>query len=208
MHKKDISELINLFNNSLYSNNTNLYNIWTDSKLDKITDFFIDGIDDIINEPEYTTHTSDCEPTTKKSETYNIIDDNYTISNYITIGFNLSNKYDSNKDMSNDIKETVELVAVLLYNYNFEHINIKVIPGKIKGFTLFIDSINFERYANEEDFENEINNFRNFLTTCLKDLELTVVMPKNNSITYYSLEESLKQLNEVIKDIRFIASLP
>lgn len=40
MHKKDISELINLFNNSLYSNNTNLYNIWTDSKLDKITDFF------------------------------------------------------------------------------------------------------------------------------------------------------------------------
>ena len=68
MHKKDISELINLFNNSLYSNNTNLYNIWTDSKLDKITDFFIDGIDDIINEPEHTTHTSDCEPTTKKSE--------------------------------------------------------------------------------------------------------------------------------------------
>ena len=109
--------------------------------------------------------------------------------------------------MLSDINETLELVTVLMHKYNFKYINIKIIPGKIKGFTLFIDRIKYEQ-CTKEDFENEINNFRNFLTICLKDLELTVVMSKNNSITYYSLEESLKQLNEVIKDIRFIASLP
>ena len=129
---------------------------------------------------------------------------NYKTSNYITIGYDLSDN-DYEDEFYNDyIIDEYDNVKYLLNNYDFYYFNIEIEPGYYEGFSINIKYdyyTCFDSYIDKKEALKEITKIKRFLLYCINDYNCCAVAP-GWCTTYYSYKDTLKKLNAAIKEMR------
>ena len=132
---------------------------------------------------------------------------NYYTSDYITIGYNCNNIDYEDDFWDIDITVSYEMVKNLLDKYRFYYYRVEIRPGYYEGFSIDIEN-NFgycyNDYLDKRDAQKEITQIKNFLRECITEYGLTVVYP-GWCTSYLTESESLKELDEAIKDMRITA---
>lgn len=129
---------------------------------------------------------------------------NYKTSDYITIGYNCDFIDYDDEFYFDDINEFYEMVKNRLNLEYFYYYNIKVVPGYYEGFSIDIEfnyKWCFDDYRDKREAQKEITQIKKFLLECINDFELYVVFP-GWCTTYKNRIESIKLLNEAIKEMR------
>lgn len=131
---------------------------------------------------------------------------NYFTSDYLTIGYNLSGIDYSDDDFSFDniVQDDYDNIEILLKNYNFYYFDVKIKPGYYDGFSINIEfnfGWCFDCYQDRKDAQKEITNIKEFLLKCIQNYNCCAVAP-GWCTTYYNYQESLKKLNDAIKEMR------
>jgi hypothetical protein len=129
---------------------------------------------------------------------------NYKTSDYITIGYNCD-FIDYDDEFAHDIvTDYYEQVKYRLEQERFYYFNVKLEPGYYEGFTIDIEfnyKWCFDGYRDKREAQKEITQIKKFLLECINDFECYVVFP-GWCTTYKNHTESIKLLNEAIKEMR------
>ena len=129
---------------------------------------------------------------------------NYKTSDYITIGYNCD-FIDYDDEFWNDIvTDYYEQVKYRLEQLYFYYWRVKIEPGYYEGF--YIDIENnfqwcFDNFREKQEAQKEITQIKKFLLECINDFECYAVFP-GWCTTYKNRTESIKLLNEAIKEMR------
>lgn len=145
---------------------------------------------------------------------------NYNTSDYITLGLKPYSNYDLENDTElikelEEYGESVEDYIQRCYEddyYNIEHelkkhsfyyFHIAIQPGYYEGFTLDIEnnfSLCFDNYEEKQEAQKEITEIKKFLIACA-GMGLVQCFP-GWCTGYSDYKETLKAINEAIKDMR------
>lgn len=131
---------------------------------------------------------------------------NYFTSDYITVGYNLSNIDYSVDDFSFDniVQDDYYQVEYRLNQQNFYYFNVTLEPGYYDGFSIDIEfnfGWCFDSYTDKKDALKEITQIKKFLIECIQDYNCCAVAP-GWCTSYYNYKESLQKLNDAIKEMR------
>ena len=129
---------------------------------------------------------------------------NYFTSDYITIGYNL-NYVDYEDEFYNEvITDYYEQVKSRLEQQYFYYFHVVLKPGYYEGFTIDIENNFpwcFDNFREKREAQKEITEIKKFLIECVNDFECCAVYP-GWSTSYLNYTESLKRINEAVKEMR------
>ena len=133
---------------------------------------------------------------------------NYKTSDYITIGYNLNNIDYDDEFYFDIIQDDYESIKHLLKSYDFYFFHVTLEPGYYEGFSINIE-FNFNwclnRWQDKKDAQKEITQLKQFLIECINNYNCCAVAP-GWCTAYYDYKESLKRLNQSIKEMRATVS--
>jgi len=133
---------------------------------------------------------------------------NYYTSDFITIGFNLNYIDYQDEEYLEDYSELItdyyEQIRYRLKHEQFYYFNVELTPGYYEGFTIDIEfnyKICFDRWNDRNEAQKEITRIKTFLLDCINNFECCAVFP-GWVTTYNNHNESIKLLNQAIKEMR------
>ena len=130
---------------------------------------------------------------------------NYKTSNYITLGYNTNNiDYDNYNDEMLYIEDVYDNLKNFVLSQNFYYFYITIEPGYYEGFSLFIEfnfSFCLDSYYDKILAQKEITQIKHFLKQCINDFDVVACSP-GWCTAFYSYKESLKKLDDAIKEMR------
>lgn len=136
---------------------------------------------------------------------------NYYTSNYVTLGYNLSNDYtdefetfeEAQEQLNLDIEWAADEIERIFKKYNFYYYNITIEPGYYEGFSIDIENnfpLCFDDYYSKNEVQKEITQIKKFLLECL-DYDLCVVHP-GWCTSYLDYNDSIKEIKNAISEMR------
>ena len=128
----------------------------------------------------------------------------YTTSDYITIGYNCNNIDYDEEDITYYIDDLYDSIHCLLAQQYFYYFHVTLNAGYYEGFYIDIEhnfNYCYDNYEEKRAALKEITKIKNFLLSCVNDFECCAVSP-GWCMTYYNYSETLKKINEAIKEMR------
>ena len=129
---------------------------------------------------------------------------NYFTSDFITIGYNLNNIDYDDQCYSEFIQDDFNEVEWMLNIEKFYYFNVALIPGYYEGFSIDIElnyKYCFDNYHDKIEAQKEITQIKKFLLDCINFCGCCAVSP-GWCTKYAKKDESIKLLNEAIKEMR------
>ena len=136
---------------------------------------------------------------------------NYYTSDYITVGlipFDSDDFIDEDENidyeaMNFEYEYMYETIETILKKYDFYYFHVVIKPGYYDGFTIDIEnnfSICFDTWEDKRNAQKEITQIKLFLLECI-NFGMVKVCP-GWSTSYYTTEETKKELNSAILEMR------
>jgi hypothetical protein len=129
---------------------------------------------------------------------------NYKTSEYITIGYNLDN-FDYDDEFYFDIiQDDYESIKELLKHQHFYYFHVVLDVGYYNGFSIDIEcnfDYYFDNWQDKRDAQKEITQLKAFLKEIIENYNCCVVAP-SWCTTYYNYTDSMKKLNDAVKEMR------
>lgn len=129
---------------------------------------------------------------------------NYKTSDYITIGYKLTNVDYEDQFYYEIINDYYDQVKYTLEKYRFYYFNVTLEPGYYEGFSLDIEfnfSVCFDGYTDKVEAQKEITQIKKFLLECINDFECCSVYP-GWCTGYADYITTLNELNAAIDEMR------
>jgi hypothetical protein len=130
---------------------------------------------------------------------------NYGSSDYITIGYNLSNAdYEDEYYYECILDDFDQVKYILEKDYSFYYFNVKLKSGYYEGFYLDIE-FNFkyclDSYIDRSEAQKEITQIKKFLLYCIDNFNCCSVWP-GWCPSYLDRKNTLEELSAAIQEMR------
>lgn len=129
---------------------------------------------------------------------------NYKTSDYITIGYKLTNVDYEDRFYYEIINDYYDQVKYTLEKYRFYYFNVTLEPGYYEGFSINIEfnfPVCFDGYTDKAEAQKEITQIKKFLLECINDFECCSVYP-GWCTGYADYITTVAELNAAIDEMR------